>query len=214
MERVRVRALIFDFDGTLADTYKMFEELVYRFAPLFTRVKISDADIKKARKMPVTEIIKEYRISPLRIFWHRRRVLNYLKARMADIKPIPGVILMLKALKAAGIKMFILTSNSKENVNAFLKNNQIEVFDGVYARRDLFGKAAGIKKILQEWKLTEKEAVFYVGDETRDIEAAKKAGIGAIAVSWGYSEATLLKKFTPDIVVSKPEEMLKFARET
>ena len=51
--------------------------------------------------------------------------------------------------------------------------------------------------------------VLYVGDEVRDIEAAKKAGIRIAAVTWGYNSKKALEAYKPDYLVTKPEELLQ-----
>lgn len=48
-----------------------------------------------------------------------------------------------------------------------------------------------------------------MGDEIRDIEAAKKAGVGAVAVGWGYNILKILKEQNPDYLVRSPKELAK-----
>jgi phosphoglycolate phosphatase len=54
--------------------------------------------------------------------------------------------------------------------------------------------------------------VLYIGDETRDIEAAHKAGVRVAAVTWGYNNAEMLKRFSPDYLVSRPHELLSLEK--
>ena len=52
-----------------------------------------------------------------------------------------------------------------------------------------------------------KNHVFYVCDEVRDIEAARKSGIKSIAVTWGYNTKGALIKENPDFLVNSPDEL-------
>jgi phosphoglycolate phosphatase-like HAD superfamily hydrolase len=49
--------------------------------------------------------------------------------------------------------------------------------------------------------------VFYIGDETRDIEAAKKAGIKSIAVTWGYNTKAILDNSNPDFLCESTDAL-------
>ena len=49
---------------------------------------------------------------------------------------------------------------------------------------------------------------YYIGDEVRDIEAAKEAGINSVAVTWGFSDLAQLKKAKPFALITKPEQLL------
>ena len=52
-----------------------------------------------------------------------------------------------------------------------------------------------------------KSDVYFVGDEVRDIEAGKKAGIKTIAVSWGYNTKDALAKEQPDYIIDTPLDL-------
>ena len=54
-----------------------------------------------------------------------------------------------------------------------------------------------------------KDEVVYVGDEVRDIKAAKRAGMKIIAASWGYNEREALEKYKPDLIVDRPVELIE-----
>ena len=64
-------------------------------------------------------------------------------------------------------------------------------------------------KIIEKNKLNYSET-YYVGDEVRDIKAAKKAGIYSIGVTWGYNGKTIMDKENPDLVADKPQDIIKF----
>ena len=117
-----------------------------------------------------------------------------------------GIKSVLEMLKKKGFILGILTSNSEDNVKQYLSKAKLEVFDFIYSGSSIFGKSRVINSMLKDKNL-HKDQVIYVGDETRDIEAAKKSGIKVIAVSWGYNSASLLKKYYPDYLAEKPQEI-------
>ncbi|MDE1866773.1 MAG: HAD hydrolase-like protein, partial [Thaumarchaeota archaeon] len=81
-----------------------------------------------------------------------------------------------------------------------------QLFDFVYTGRAVYGKARLLKKLMKEKTIPHKDPI-YVGDEIRDVEAAKKAGIRVIGVAWGYNTKAALQKANPDYIVEKPEEL-------
>ena len=100
----------------------------------------------------------------------------------------------------------ILTSNTQENVKQFLGKNELNFFDFIRTGKSVFGKSHIINKIIKQRHASKSEA-FYVCDEVRDIEAAKKSGIKSIAVTWGYNTKDALIKENPDFLVNSPDEL-------
>lgn len=83
-------------------------------------------------------------------------------------------------------------------------------FDGTIVD-NLDSVFAPLKKIIKELKINPGE-VAYIGDEARDIEAAKKAGILAVAVTWGFEGEIPLRNEDPDYLLHKPKELLTLVR--
>ena len=103
--------------------------------------------------------------------------------------------------------MGVLTSNSKENVEKYLKKRKITEIKFVYSNSNLWGKSKSLEKIIKEQKLNPDETM-YVGDEVRDIEAAKNAGVKSCAVTWGFQDKELLATVGPDFLIEKPRQLL------
>jgi phosphoglycolate phosphatase-like HAD superfamily hydrolase len=139
-----------------------------------------------------------------------RRGLQLLHERIDQIRPIAGMPEIIASLHARGHRIGILTSNSEENVAAFLTRHELPYFHFVKTSSKLFGKAREMKRILKAEKVTPSD-VLYIGDETRDIEAAQETGLRIAAVTWGYNSAEALTAMQPHHVVSSPEELLDIA---
>jgi len=132
-----------------------------------------------------------------------------LEKEMENIKFFSGVKKLLFDLKKAEYKLAIISSNRIENINVFIKHNNINIFDFVHGKTDLFGKAGYLGKFLSDFKL-DKSKVIYIGDEIRDVEACKKVGIKMIGVSWGLHTVEALKKAGVDYIAKKPLEIYSF----
>jgi phosphoglycolate phosphatase len=135
-----------------------------------------------------------------------RKIRFEMNKEIVNLKTIVNLKDTLEQLKENGCILGILTTNSRENVIKFLKKNDLELFDFVYSGRAVFGKSRLLKKLMKEKTIPHPDPI-YVGDEIRDVEAAKKAGIKVISVSWGYNTKTALLKYHPDHIVEKPEDL-------
>lgn len=199
-------SIIFDFDGTIADSLPVVIELFERWSK---REPYTKDEIETLRGMPARDVIKAIGVplwrAPGLLARGRKEFTKYID-RVEIFKDMPQVI---SELHKRGHKIYLMSSNSRENVQAYLKLHKIDqYFDNVYGNAGLFSKARAMRKIIDK-NHTQKSHCFSIGDETRDIEAAKKAGITSIAVTWGFNNTEILKEHQPDHLVSKPQELLK-----
>lgn len=202
------KVVIFDFDGTVADTIHAIIDIANRLSGKFGYKKVNEADIEGLRNKKTRAILKYLKISIFKLPFLWRRVRAELKKEIEFLRPIKGIDKALLKLKKRGYKLGILTSNSKENVNKFLERNSMDLFDFIYSGSSLFGKGKVMKNLLKKHGLSPEE-VIYVADETKDIEAARKTRIKIIAVSWGANSKQILEKQKPDFLISEPKELEK-----
>ena len=202
-----IKAILFDFDGTIADTRDAFIKIVNRLAPEFGYKSVSQEEIEKLKHLSSREIIKQSEISFLQIPFLLKRVKTELSHEIEGLKTFVGLDACLEDLQSQGYQLGIVTSNSKKNVTAFLEENDLaKVFDFIYSGIPLFGKHQTINKFMKQNQLNPDEIV-YVGDETRDINSAKKSGVKAIAVGWGFNSPEILSKHNPDYLAVQPQEL-------
>lgn len=114
---------------------------------------------------------------------------------------------VLQQLNRQGIVQGVITSNSDTNVQGFLMRYNLNIFDFIHTGSSLFGKDKLLKKIIQKYKLKTQDVLF-VGDETRDVSAAQKVGIGVIGVTWGFNSREVLEKMKPNHLVDSPNDLL------
>ena len=202
-----IKTIIFDFDGTIADTLPLIIEFFNQNAEKFGFKKLGPSEVEGLRNKTVLEIIKEFKISLFRLPFIAKKLRDDLRKKIRDTKLIPEIKEVFFKLKKKGFKIGILSSNSKENIKKFLKANDLLIFEFIYSESNIFGKGNALKSLLKKLKLNSKEVV-YIGDEVRDIEACKKNGVKIISVTWGFNKKGILKKNKPDYLVDKPEQIL------
>ena len=202
------KVIIFDFDGTIADTVDALVTIANRLALEFGYVPINSQELVLLRNLTAREIIKYSGVSLFKIPFMVIKVKGELKHKIPELTPIEGINAALIELHNQGYHLGIITSNSQENVNQFLKCHNLDyLFDFIYSGVTIFGKTTIINNVLRQ-KQFNPEVVIYVGDETRDVESAKKANIKVVAVSWGFNSSEALGKQNPDFLIHHPRELL------
>lgn len=202
-----IKVILFDFDGTLADTLDAIVRITNRLSSEFGYKPASPEDIVRLKQLTSREVIRQSGVSVFKLPFLLRKVRSELNQEIHLLAPISGIRDVLLELKAQGNQLGIVTSNAQENVLFFLENNKLQnLFDFVYSEMKLFGKSRVIKHFLKQTNLSP-QSVVYVGDETRDIEAARQTGIQAIAVGWGFNSPEILAKHHPDFLIHSPEEL-------
>ncbi|KAB8317381.1 HAD-IA family hydrolase [Tolypothrix campylonemoides VB511288] len=203
------KVIIFDFDGTIADTVDALVSIANRLAQEFGYIPITQEELALLRNLSSREIIKYSGISILKIPFLVKKVKSELKNKIKELKPISGIKETLVVLNNNGYRLGIITSNSQDNVTDFLRVNDLDnLFDFVYSGVTIFGKTTIINNVLKQKQIKTQE-VIYVGDETRDIEASKKANIKVIAVTWGFNSQEVLAKQNPDFLIHHPYELFE-----
>ncbi|MDE1726988.1 MAG: HAD hydrolase-like protein [Thaumarchaeota archaeon] len=198
--------IVFDFDGTIADTMSVVIKIANKFSDHYGYRKIPLSDLPKLREKRPSEVLKHLGISIFKLPIVVRKIRFEMNKEIVHLQTAIEIKDTLLNLKKNGCVLGILTTNSRENVTEFLKNNDLQLFDFVYTGRAVYGKARLLKKLMKEKTIPHKDPI-YVGDEIRDVEAAKKAGIRVIGVAWGYNTKAALQKANPDYIVEKPEEL-------
>ena len=120
-----------------------------------------------------------------------------------------GMESVLSTLKRENFKLYIMSSNSKRNINKFLVTHGLSgYFIKVYGNSGWFTKGPALRRLLKRNKLDSEQTV-YVGDEVRDVIGAQLAGMPSVAVSWGFGSEKELLKYNPTVLVRQPAELQK-----
>ena len=202
------KTLIFDFDGTLADTLAFTINSALEISRELKLKNSEKINIEKFRSMDSVDFFKELHISNLKLLYFLFKYQRKLTVEIENTRTFMNLPEVLKTLKEKGVKIGIVTSNSKKNVKLFLKNNDLEIFDFIYASPiNYFQKNKTLRAAVEKYGLN-KEGVIYVGDEVRDINAAKSAGINIASVTWGYNFESVLSSYKPNFIINRPEDLL------
>ncbi|HSQ56908.1 MAG TPA: HAD-IA family hydrolase [Gemmata sp.] len=196
------KLVVFDFDGTLADSLSTAVAIFNRLAAELGHRPI--VDVAAARAMTTKQFLRHHGIS----FWRLPRLVRRYRAvataESDSTRLFPNLTIALACLHATGVRLGVLSSNAEENIRRSLRANGVEdLFGFVVGYPKLFGKGRALKRIIRVEGVNRSE-VLYVGDEVRDVEAARKAGVTSAAVTWGFHSESLLRANAPDHLVIDP----------
>ena len=199
--------LVFDFDGTLANSFKMAHEIFNSLSGKYHYRPVSDHEVEAMRRMTAMEFFSALGVSLLKLPFVAIQARHELRQHIAEVPLIPGISEVLPVLRQQGYRMGVLSSNSTENVSAFLQSHGLNsYFDFTYCSRDVFGKARRIKALIRKYKL-DPASLVYVGDMNVDVEAAHHAGVKVAAVSWGYQAREVLEEHNPTWLLDTPDQL-------
>ena len=199
--------LIFDFDGTIADTLHFVLHISNRLADEFGYKRIHTDEIEFLKDKPSREVVKYVGIPHYKIPTILAKAHKEFSKGVTDVHPVPGLREVLHQLRRLHRRLGVLSSNSVENIQGFLRHHDLELFDFIHHATRLWGKNHALKKLIAENGL-QREKVLYIGDEARDVVAAQKAGVKSVAVTWGFNSEKALRMDQPDFVVNEPNGLL------
>lgn len=202
----RFALVIFDFDGTLADSWPWAVGAINDAADRFGFRRADGCELEALRGLPTREILRRLQVPLVRV----PRIAAYLRQRAVDdaasIPRFVGVDVLLPALAARGIKLAVASSNAEATVRQVLGPALCANLALLSCGASLFGKDARLRQILRRLRVPAAQAIL-IGDEVRDIEAARAVGIACGAVLWGYATPALLRSARPDVVFSSVDEI-------
>jgi phosphoglycolate phosphatase len=195
------RLAIFDFDGTLADSFGWFLSVLNGVADRYGFRRIAEDEIPHFRRLDAHQILAHLALPR----WKVPLVAAHMRSLQskAEIHPFPGIPELIADLADSGWRLAVVSSNAAANVRRVLGPRTLARFDHLSCGAGLFGKAGRLKAVLSHAGIPPAEAVA-IGDEIRDIEAARAIGLTAAAVTWGYTDADALAAHAPDILAHSP----------
>ncbi len=195
---------IFDFDGTLADTLGWMRGLYAQFGHQFGLKELSPAEEERIRDLHGRELLRALGL-PL---WKVPRLMREMRARMAAetgrFKLFPGIAQSLQRLAEGGIRLGIVSSNSKENVQRILGAELGSLIHHYDCGASMFGKTPKVRRVI---RLSRAAGGIYIGDEVRDAEASREAGLSFGAVTWGHHRLEILQAYRPDEIFHLPSDI-------
>jgi phosphoglycolate phosphatase len=201
-----MKLLIFDFDGTIADTKSLYYTVILHELRVFG---YSEKDIERVIDLGVTlrKILKKLGLSFITSYFLHFRIMRRVKKHVNEIKKCRDV----SSISKIKTKKIVVSNSLKEFVLPILRHLKIKkYFSEIYGGDDFSDKAEFISSYLEK-KQIDKEDCYYIGDRVADIKTAKKVGCKSIAVfgKCAWNSRADLKKEKPDFLISDLAEINK-----
>jgi phosphoglycolate phosphatase len=203
-----IRLVIFDFDGTLSDSGDWFLSVVDELARKFRFRTVQPDEVDMLRNKSSRDVIEFLGISRWKLPLIARHVRRLVGRNAHQIELFPGTPDLLEQIAATGVKIALVTSNAEANVRKILGPEHAARIDCFACGSSLFGKAPKFRRVLKKMGVKPGE-VLAVGDETRDIDAAREVGMRAGSVLWGYAAEELLIAMRPDVLFRTPQDIIE-----
>jgi phosphoglycolate phosphatase len=203
---MRHELVLFDFDGTLADSLGWVAGAMDRLAVRMNLPRMSPEALERYRESSPASIMSGMGI-PLwkipRIVTEMRRMMN---EDIGTIRLFPGVEEFVHRMRGCGVKLGVVSSNSEENVRRVLGPELAGQFVVMGCGASILGKPPKLRRAAREAGVP-LERTLYVGDELRDLEASAKAGMEFAAAGWGFTRPETFRARAPLAVFLSIAEM-------
>jgi len=199
--------LNFDYDGVIVDSFDQFLSLIVRAQQSLGHGRPPIAkDFREMESLTFEGLGQRLGLSGDQLLQLERKVFALQKEQW-EVEVFPRIVPVFKEL-ALSHTLVVITQNQSEVVTATLEDLDL----GSAVSRVLGGelgssKAERIGQACREFSFTTQDT-FMVGDAISDIRQGKSAGVGTIAVTWGYQDRELLAREEPDFVLDRPDELL------
>jgi phosphoglycolate phosphatase len=202
----KYRLVLFDSDGTLANTLPWFKTAFNQGAVQHGFKPMLDDEQEYLRGLTTREMLAHLRV-PL---WKMPRILSAMRKAMAEqiheFSLFDGIAESLQRLAGNGVVLGVVSSNSSENIRTILGPANAVLIQHYACGASMFGKAAKLRMVLRASGVSASKAL-YIGDEIRDAEAAHKAGMAYGAVAWGCHRLETLRAAGAAEFFSEPKQI-------
>lgn len=207
------KAALFDLDGTLLDSIPV---ILKSAREVFVEMDLRyDEDaIRKTIGIPLKVQARDWAGERWHEFESKYRAA-YKRNQYGDFHLFPGTVDMLKSLRSAGVKTALVTSKSTNGARSALENTGMNgLFDAIISADDVKHAKPQPEPILKALSILDvnPDEALYVGDSAFDIDAAQRAGVQPIAVSWGARSKDDLLLMCPDKVFDTWPEFVTWIR--
>lgn len=201
------KLVIFDFDGTLADTFPWFTAVLNDVAARYRFRRVEAHEVDGLRGYSARQLLDHLGIKPWKLPFIARHMRRLATDDGEPAPLFPGCDAMLRELSAAGFVLAIVSSNTERNIRRALGPELSALFSHFACGAGLFGKAAKFRQIARRAGV-EHDLCLCIGDEIRDGEAAREAGMAFGAVGWGFTNPAALETLAPEFLFADRGEIV------
>ena len=207
-EKLRFRAVLFDLDGTLADTLPLCIEAFRLAVEPATGRSLADAEIiatfGPSEEGTIHALAPQHYAESLAAY-----LRHYERLHAQYPAPFAGITALLQDLRDRGIRLGLVTGKGAESTRLSLRQLGLdEVFEVVETGSPLGPrKAEALRQVLRTWDLAPPEAV-YIGDAPSDVSAARAAGVPVVAAAWAATaDSEALQALQPDALADSVDAL-------
>lgn len=200
------KLVVFNFDGVLADTYRVLDLVYERLEGDYKMSDMSQKDKERIRKLSPFDLFKAFHVPFYKLPKFIQDVIPVYKELISEAPLFDGMREIVEKLKEKEVICVILSSNNPNLIRKFLKYHDFEVFDKVVGGAAFFNKQTRLNGVIRSYKVN-KSDTLYIGDERRDIEACKKIRVPIAAVTWGYDDYKVLGAGRPKYLVQDIDDL-------
>lgn len=204
------RLVIFDFDGTLADSQPWFESVFNDVGERYGLRRIELSEREFLRRLDARQFLAHLGVPRWKLPFIARHMRALKTEHLGEISLFSGVDELLRELSDAGLELAIVSSDTEANVRKVLGPANAARMSDYACNASLLGKGTKFRRVLRRAGIRPDEALA-IGDEIRDAQAARAAGIDFAAVGWGYAAPDALAPHAAT-VFSEIGEITPFCR--
>ena len=201
---------VFDFDGTLADSFPFFASVYNELADRYGFRRVSAEEAAELRGCVAREIMRLVGMPPWKLPLVGASLKRLMAQNRAGIQLFSGIAEALRHLHTRGIRLAVVSSNSTANISGVLGPEIAGLIGHFECGASIFGKRRLIERVLRNTGVA-KGRTIYIGDQITDHQAAREAGIAFGAVAWGYADLAALEAHRPQRVFRTVDELVSLA---
>ena len=205
---MKYKLVIFDFDGTLADTFPWILSILDAVADKYKVKKVERSELETFRTYDAGKLMKLHHVSLWKAAWIARHIRSRMAKDIDQIQLFAGMDGVLNDLVNKGATLALVSSNSLDNVSRVLGLQNAALIKYFECGVSLFGKHPKFNKILRKSGACPEETIC-IGDEIRDCHAARKSNLAFGAVAWGFTKFEALVAESPQEVFTSVGEIVE-----
>jgi phosphoglycolate phosphatase len=197
---------IFDFDGTLADSFPCFLAALNEAAARYGFRGIDAAEVGQLRGYSSWQVMEHIDVA----MWQVPMITQFVRKRMAErietVTLFPRMHEALEDLAARDVTVAVVSSNSEASIRHVLGHRLASLVSAYRCDVSIFGKRPKLRQVLAATGIGAPRAIA-VGDEIRDLKAAHAEGIAFGGVSWGFTAPQALRAADADVMFEHVEDI-------